>query len=79
MVWILNTNSASQTTNPTYQYPNMTLNAIDAVTNTLPGSSASGNVPARAPFAQHNRENRDSKNAAQKFMVNRDYRTEKLR
>ncbi len=52
-VWILNTNSASLTTNPSYQYPNMTLNAIDAVTNAVLGSSASGNVPADEAWHQY--------------------------
>lgn len=52
-VWILNTNTASLTTNPTYQYPNMTLNAIDAVTNTVLGTAASGNIPADEAWHQY--------------------------
>lgn len=52
-VWILNTNQSSLTSNPTYQYPNMTLNAIDAVTNAVLGTAASGNVPADEAWHQY--------------------------
>jgi gliding motility-associated-like protein len=52
-VWILNANDASITTNPTYQYANMTLNAIDALSNVVLGSSPSGNVPADAAWHQY--------------------------
>jgi gliding motility-associated-like protein len=52
-VWILNTNTSSLTTNPTYQYPNMTLNAIDAVTNTVLGTATSGNIPADEAWHQY--------------------------
>lgn len=52
-VWILNANVNSLTTNPTYQYPNMTLRAIDATTNVTLGSSESGNVPADEVWHQY--------------------------
>lgn len=52
-VWILNANDVSITTNPTYQYANMTLNAIDAITNVVLGSSPSGDVPADAGWHQY--------------------------
>lgn len=52
-VWILNVNESSLTTNPTYQYPNMTLQAVDPVTNVVLGSSPSGNVPADATWHQY--------------------------
>lgn len=45
-VWILNANDPSITSNPTYQYANMTLNAVDASTGGVLGSSSSGDVPA---------------------------------
>jgi len=52
-VWILNANDVSITTNPTYQYANMTLNAIDAATGVILGSSPSGDVPADAAWHQY--------------------------
>ncbi|WP_118972821.1 gliding motility-associated C-terminal domain-containing protein [Taibaiella koreensis] len=52
-VWILNANMSSLTTNPTYQYPNMTLKAVDAITNVELGSSESGDVAADAAWHQY--------------------------
>lgn len=53
-VWILNTNvSTLPGSNPTYQYPNMTLEAIDAVSNVQLGSSQSGDVPADEAWHQY--------------------------
>ena len=52
-VWILNTNTSALTTNPTYQYPDLTLNAIDAVTNAVLGTSSSGNIPADEAWHQY--------------------------
>lgn len=52
-VWIMNTNMSTLTTNPTYQYPNLTLNAIDAVTNTVLGTAASGDIAADAAWHQY--------------------------
>jgi gliding motility-associated-like protein len=52
-VWILNANDASITSNPTYQYANMTLNVTDAVTGAVLGSSPSGDVPADAAWHQY--------------------------
>jgi gliding motility-associated-like protein len=52
-VWILNVNDPSITSNPSYQYPNMTLNAIDPVTNAVLGSSQSGNVAADQVWHQY--------------------------
>lgn len=52
-VWILNVNDFSLTANPTYQYPNMTLRAIDAATNTVLGTAESGNVAADAAWHQY--------------------------
>jgi gliding motility-associated-like protein len=52
-VWILNVNDPSITSNPSYQYPNMTLNAIDPVTNVVLGSSQSGNVAADQVWHQY--------------------------
>ncbi len=52
-VWIMNTNMSSLTTNPTYQYPNLTLNAIDAVSGVVLGSAASGDIAADAAWHQY--------------------------
>jgi gliding motility-associated-like protein len=52
-VWILNVNDPSITSVPTYQYPNMTLNAIDPATNVVLGSSTSGNVAADQLWHQY--------------------------
>lgn len=52
-VWILNANVSTLTSNPTYQYPNMTLRAIDANTSAVLGTSESGNVPADAAWHQY--------------------------
>lgn len=52
-VWILNVNSASITSNPTYQYPNMTLRAVDPVTNAILGTAESGNVAADSTWHQY--------------------------
>ena len=51
-VWILNANDASITTNPTYQYANMTLNVTDAVTRAVLGSAPSRDGPADAAWHQ---------------------------
>jgi gliding motility-associated-like protein len=52
-VWILNVNDPSLTSNPTYQYPNMTLNAIDPATGTVLGTAESGNVAADEMWHQY--------------------------
>jgi gliding motility-associated-like protein len=52
-VWMLNANVSSLTTNPTYQYPNMALQAVDPVTNAILGTAPSGNVPADAAWHQY--------------------------
>lgn len=52
-VWILNVNDPSLTSNPTYQYPNMTLQAVDAVTGDILGSTESGDVPADQVWHQY--------------------------
>jgi gliding motility-associated-like protein len=52
-VWILNANDPSLTSNSTYQYPNMTLNAIDAVTGAVLGTAPSGDVPADTLWHQY--------------------------
>lgn len=52
-VWMLNANITSLTTNPIYQYPNMTLNVVDAVTNVVLGTTASGDVPADEVWHQY--------------------------
>jgi len=52
-VWILNANDPSLVSNPTYQYPNMTLNAIDVATGNLLGTAESGDVPADQVWHQY--------------------------
>lgn len=52
-VWILNTNDPSLTSNSSYQYPNMTLQATDAVTGATLGTSLSGNVAADMVWHQY--------------------------
>jgi len=45
-LWMINANVPSLTTNPTYQYPNMSISVVDPVTNTVLATTNSGNVPA---------------------------------
>jgi gliding motility-associated-like protein len=52
-VWVLNVNDPSLITNPTYQYPNITLKAIDPATNTVLGTSQTGNVAADQLWHQY--------------------------
>jgi len=52
-VWILNVNPPSLTSNPIYQYPNMTLRAVDVVSNAVLGSSESGDVAADEAWHQY--------------------------
>ncbi|PKF75673.1 T9SS type B sorting domain-containing protein [Chryseobacterium sp. PMSZPI] len=54
-VWILNVNNSGTPSGcgASYQYPNITLRAIDPVTNAILGTTATGNVPVNSTWTQY--------------------------
>ncbi|AZA84002.1 hypothetical protein C1637_16035 [Chryseobacterium lactis] len=54
-LWILNVNNSNTPSDcaPNYQFPNMTLKAVDPVTGVVLGTSATGNVPVGSTWTEY--------------------------
>ncbi len=70
--WILNVNASSVLTSTcagNYQYPNMTLRAVDPITNAILGTTPTGNVPADSAWHQYSVVFNNGANASVKLQL----------